>query len=63
MLDSYNFASLNGKYLKVNLSMEHIKWKPISLWKLWKLQFRPYDLDSRRRSREGAFANHPSHLP
>jgi hypothetical protein len=49
---------------------QHIRWKPTSPCKLWKLQYESHDVDPTGRSEEVRgvickinFANHASHLP
>jgi hypothetical protein len=48
---------------------QHIRCKPTSPWKLWKLQSEPHDVDPTERLEEeggvickSTFANHPPHL-
>jgi hypothetical protein len=52
------------------LTRQHIRWKPTSSCKLWKLQSESHDVDPTGRSEEVGgvickitFANHASHLP
>jgi hypothetical protein len=54
----------------VFLIRQHIRWKPTSSCKLWKLQSESHDVDPIGRSEEVGevickitFANHASHLP
>jgi hypothetical protein len=59
-----------AQLVRLFIKWQHIRWKPISLCKLWKLQYEPHDIDPTEHSEEAGgvickstFANHLSHLP